>query len=208
MSDSVRAAIEAADVEALQTLVTAEPGLAEEHVTWGEGGKNRVPPLHFVCDAVFCGQATQEQALAMADVLLEAGVDPERPYAKSGDSYLIAAASLGAELVGLRLVERGADVQRRGLFGATALHWAALMGLDRLADALVAAGAELEAKDARYDCTPLEWALHAWNEGANGGRRDGLPRVAAALLRRGAAVPPGDALAGGADDPMRAVLSS
>ena len=59
-----------------------------------------MPPLHFVCDAVFRRLVTQEQALAMANVLLEAGVDADRVYAESGDTFLIAAASLGAERVG------------------------------------------------------------------------------------------------------------
>lgn len=209
MTAAVRLAIEAADAELLRALVTEQPELAEALVTWGEGGKNRVPPLHFVCDAVFRDLATQEQGLALADVLLDAGADPERPYAKSGDTYLIAAASLGAELVGLRLVERGVDVRPRGLFGATALHWAALMGLERLADALVEAGAQLELADARYDCTPLQWALHAWKEGT-GGRREGLPRVAAVLVLRGARVPPGalDELSSDADAPMKSALSA
>lgn len=85
-------------------------------------------PLHYVCDLVFRGLVGQEQALELADVLLAAGVDVDLAYARSADTFLIAAASLGAEDVASRLVERGADVTRRGLFGAPALHWAALMG--------------------------------------------------------------------------------
>ena len=163
--------------------------------------------MHFVCDAVFRGLATQGQALAMANVLLGAGVDLERSYARSGDSFLIAAASLGAESVGCRLVELGADVARRGLFGATALHWAAFMGLKHLARAIIEVGAELELVDTRYDGTPLEWALHGWKEGTNG-NRDGIPGVAEALVEHGARVPPvaADSLAGDADVAMRQAL--
>lgn len=190
MTDAVREAIEAADADALRALVAADPSLAEADVTWGDGGKNRVPPLHFVCDSVFRKLASQERALEMADVLLEAGVDPNLAYAKSGDTFLIAAASLGAELVGLRLLERGADVHARGLFRATALHWCAMMGLDRLAAATLDAGSELELKDGQYDCTPLEWTLHAWFEGCNG-YRERLPDVAKLLVSRGARVPEG-----------------
>lgn len=209
MTDEMRAAIEAADADALRALVAADPALADANVTWGPGGKNAVPPLHFVCDAVFRGLATQEQALAMANVLLDAGVDPERSYAKSGDTFLIAAASLGAEGVGERLVELGVDVAGRGLFGATALHWAALMGLDRLARVLVEAGAELERVDTRYDCTPLQWALHGWTEGTNG-RREGIPSVARVLVEHGALVPPDAAasLTAAADAPMREALAA
>ncbi|MEM7306579.1 MAG: hypothetical protein AAF682_07910 [Planctomycetota bacterium] len=208
MTEAIRASIESADADALRSLVEADPRLADADVAWGEGGKNVVPPLHFVCDAVFRGLADQEQALAMADVLLAAGVDPARAYAKSGDTFLIAAASLGAQSVGLRLVARGVDVGARGLFGATALHWSAIMGLDRLAGALLAAGAELELLDEQYDCTPLQWALHGWSEGTNGDR-DGIPRVARVLVGAGARVPAGavDGLTGAADAALRDALA-
>jgi hypothetical protein len=206
---AVRDAIERADAAGLRALLAADPDLAEAPVVWGEGGKNSVPPLHFVCDAVFRQLATEEQALELADALLGAGADPRRAYAESGDTFLIAAASLGAERVGLRLVEVGVDVTARGLFGATALHWAAIMGLGGLARALLEAGAELDLRDERYQCTPLEWALHGWTEGTSG-RRDGLPGVVRELRERGARVPAAAAsvLASDADAGMRAALEA
>jgi len=209
MTDEIRRAIEAADVEGLRELVRRDPGLANADVRWGEGGKNIVPPLHFVCDAVFRGLATQEQALAMADVMLDAGVDPGRDYAKSGDTFLIAAASLGAERVGERLVERGVGVGRRGLFGATALHWAANMGLDRLVLALVERGADLSLRDAQYDGTPLHWALHGWRSGTSPGR-DGIPRAVAVLVAHGAKIPEDvlSSLAQDSDAAMREALAT
>lgn len=188
MTDAVREAIEAGDDGALRRLVEADAALADADVRWGDGGENAVPPLHFVCDAVFRGLVSQERALAMAHVLLEAGVDPDRAYARSGDTFLIAAASLGARAVGLRLLERGVDFGARGLFGATALHWAANMGLDRLAGALLDAGAKIDLRDRRYDCTPLEWGIHAWRTGTKGDR-DGVVRAARVLVGRGAEVP-------------------
>ncbi|QDU68342.1 ankyrin repeat domain-containing protein [Engelhardtia mirabilis] len=184
----VRAAIDTADLEALRSLIAAEPELAEADVHFGEGGKNRVPPLHYVCDAAFEGKLDQGQALELADALLAAGVDPERAYAKSGDTFLIAAASLGVESVALRLVERGVDVTGRGLFGATALHWAAHMGLARLVEALIAAGADLDQRDDRYEGTPLHWALHGWTE-HRASQRDRVPAAVRALLRGGARLP-------------------
>jgi len=209
VTEAVREAIEAGDVDALSALVGADPTLAEADVAFGPGGRNRVPPLHYVCDVVFRRLPGREASVELANVLLEAGVDPDRAYARSGDTYLIAAASLGAEEVGLRLVELGADVRPRGLFGATALHWAAHMGLERLAAALLDAGAELELADARYGCTPLEWTLHAWSE-RGAGRREGLPIVARLLRERGARVPPEAtaSLDGEADAPMRRALEA
>ena len=87
MNEPVRKAIEAADVEALRTLVELDPDRADADVTCGPDDQDRVPPLHFVCDVVFRKLATDEQGLALADALLEAGVDPDRAYAKSGDTF-------------------------------------------------------------------------------------------------------------------------
>ena len=205
MTDALRTAIHTGDADALEALVAAHPDLVHADVDFGDGSGNSAPPLHLVCDAVFRELVSDEQAVALADVLLDAGVDLEHAFAKSGDSYLISAASLGVEGVGARLVERGADVSRRGLFRATALHWSAFMGLDHLASLLIEAGSELELRDERYECTPLEWALYAWSSGTNG-RREGIPRVAAVLVKAGARVP-AEALEG-EDDAMRAVLRS
>jgi hypothetical protein len=208
MTDAIRTAIEAGDVEGLRALVAADASLAVADVTWGEDKKIVLPPLHLVCDAVFRGLLTQERALALTNVLLGSGVDPEQAYAKSGDTYLIAAASLGAESVGLRLVEAGADVTKRGLFGATALHWAAYCGLEHLTRALVKAGGALELVDERYDCTPLQWVLHGWTTGSGGGR-DGLARAARALVELGARVPASELerLGKDTDAPLREALS-
>ena len=84
-----------------------------------------------------------------------------------------------------------------------------MMGLDRLARALVEGDAELELVDARYDCTPLQWALHGWSEGTSG-RRDGIPRVVAVLVGHGARVPADalDSLTKGADAELRDALST
>ncbi|MEM9382228.1 MAG: hypothetical protein AAGB93_19895 [Planctomycetota bacterium] len=142
----------------------------------------------------------------MSDVVREA-IEAGDADARSGDTFLIAAASLGAEAVGLRLLERGVDVGRRGLFGATALHWAANMGLDALASALLDADAAHGLRDERYDCTPLEWGIHARRTGTKGDR-DGVARTARVLVDLGAEVP-SDAsgeVSSAADAPMRAAL--
>ena len=46
----------------------------------------------------------------------------------------------------------------RGLFGETALHWAALLGEDRLAAALIK-GSDVNLKDEKYNSSPLGWAI-------------------------------------------------
>ena len=68
----------------------------------------------------------------MADALIEAGADLNFQKDGKGDTPLIGAASLGAEDVGIRLLDAGANPLLRGLFGETALHWAAMLGKDHL----------------------------------------------------------------------------
>ena len=71
------------------------------------------------------------------------------------ETPLIGAASLGAEEVGLRLLEAGANPEVRGLFGETGLHWAALLGEDRLAERLIE-GADLNLKAEKYKSSPFD----------------------------------------------------
>lgn len=83
------------------------------------------------------------------------------------------------------------------------------MGLDQLARALVEVGAELEPVDTRYDCTPLQWALHGWSEGTNG-RRERIPRAVSILVGRGARVAADalDSLTKSSDAELRQALST
>lgn len=179
-NDDVREAIDAGDAEKLKGLLAADPSRAQSNIEWGPNLKNVVPPLHYCCDAVFRKLATQEQALALVDALIDAGADIHHSFAKSGDTFVISAASLGAELIGLRLVELGADVHAQGLFGATALHWAAYMGMPQLTAALIEAGAPIDLLDKQNSKTPLGWAQYAWSDGCNG-NRDQVPACAELL---------------------------
>jgi ankyrin repeat protein len=63
------------------------------------------------------------------------------------------------------LFERGAQVDARGVFGATALHWAAINGHVEVVRFLLDAGADRTARDAEFDATAAGWA-------AEGGDRD------------------------------------
>jgi ankyrin repeat protein len=74
------------------------------------------------------------------------------------------------------------------MFGETALHWAALLGEDRLAERLIA-GADLNLKDEKYHSPPLGWAIHGWCNppaGNKGRQRE----VASLLVAAGAKIEP------------------
>jgi hypothetical protein len=95
------------------------------------------------------------------EALIQAGADVDFQRNGEGDTPLIGAASLGAEEVGLRLLNAGAKPGLRGLFGETALHWAALLGEDRLAGRLIES-VDPNLKDKKYKSSSLGWAVHGW----------------------------------------------
>jgi hypothetical protein len=74
----------------------------------------------------------------------------------------------------------------RGEWGETALHWAALLGEERLAKGLIGR-TDLNSRDEKYDSSPLGWAVHGWfNLPAGNQRRQ--REVAALLVAAGARV--------------------
>lgn len=72
---------------------------------------------------------------------------------------MYAAARNGHTAVVAFLLDSGAEVDSRGVFGGTALHWAAIHGHGSTAELLRSRGASLVVRDARFDATPAEWAL-------------------------------------------------
>lgn len=74
---------------------------------------------------------------------------------------LYAAARNGHGSVVDYLLARGANVDAKGVFGATGLHWAAFNGHAGTVELLVSRGASLTLKDARFDATAEGWAHEA-----------------------------------------------
>jgi ankyrin repeat protein len=101
---------------------------------------------------------------------------------------LIGAASLGAQDVGLRLLDAGASPELLGEFGETALHWAALLGADRLAERLISR-TDINLRDERYDASCLGWAVHG-RSNPPAGNHGSQCEVAALLVAAGAKVEP------------------
>jgi ankyrin repeat protein len=70
----------------------------------------------------------------------------------------------GHTAVAALLLERGANVDAKGVFGGTALHWAAINGHKDTVEFLVAHGVDLTIRDAKFDSTPEGWAAEGQHD--------------------------------------------
>jgi len=183
-----KTAIRSGDAEALRRLLSEDASQANALVRWGMNDCILTHPLHYVSDMLFEGTLQRGQDLPLIEALIQAGADLDFQRNGKGDTPLIGAASLGAEEVGLRLLEAGARPELRGLFGETALQWAALLGEDRLAGRLLQ-GADLNLRDQKYKSTPLGWAIHGWGD-PPAGNRGRQREVVELLVAAGARVEP------------------
>ena len=62
------------------------------------------------------------------------------------------------------LIERGADVNAKGILGGTGLHWAAINGHKDTVSFLLAHGADVTVRDIKFRATPEEWAVEGCHE--------------------------------------------
>jgi hypothetical protein len=185
----IKTAIRRGDADTMRLLLAEDVSRANALIRWGKNRCVHTHPLHFVSDMLFDGTLAKGKEIPLIDALIEAGADldfqRDREDGKKSDTPLIGAASLGAEDVGLRLLDAGARPQLRGLFGETALHWAALLGENRLTERLIE-GSDINLKDEKYCSSPLGWAIHGCYNLPAGNH--GRQREAAALLVRAGAV--------------------
>ena len=185
----VKTAICDGDADALRRLLGRDSAQANALITWGTNGCISTHPLHYVSDMLFNGVLRKGKELPLVEALLNAGAAVD--FRKDGkrETPLIGAASLGAEDVALRLLDAGAAPELRGEFGETALHWAALLGEERLAARLTGGTTDINLRDERYKSSPLGWAVHGWCNppAGNQGRQC---EVAAQLVAAGATIEP------------------
>ncbi|MBZ5626144.1 MAG: ankyrin repeat domain-containing protein [Acidobacteriia bacterium] len=184
----VKTAIEIGDATTLHRLLAEAPARANELIRWGKDCRSATHPLHYVSDMLFENTLQRGKELPLVEALIQAGADLDFQRDGKGETPLIGAASLGAEEVGLRLLDAGARPEPRGLFGETALHWAALLGEDRLAARLVP-GADPNLRDEKYKSPPLGWAIHGWCD-PPAGNRGRQHEVVVLLVAAGATVEP------------------
>lgn len=181
----IKDAITQGNVEAVETALRANPALANQKITWGNNNDVHTDPLHFVSDCVFNGGLTNGRDGDIARVLLKYGA--EINGSSDSESPLIGATSLGASRVAEILIESGADVHATALFGASALHWAAYMGMDLTAQQLIGAGSGVEETCNEFKSTPLFWAVQGYSRYGPEQKSEQV-NAAAALIRAGADV--------------------
>ncbi|MBX2868012.1 MAG: ankyrin repeat domain-containing protein [Acidiferrobacterales bacterium] len=178
LNDSFRLLIERGDVHGIEETLETNSHLVNQTITWYLNQTNHSDPLHFVCDCVFNGHLQEEQAERVAALLIKHGA--KLNGSEDRESPLIAATSLGVESVAKRLIEAGADLELKSVFGGRALHWAASMGLPSTVKHLVDCGADIEAKCTEFGATPLYWAIVGF--GPNGPNKKKDPLLAAKVL--------------------------
>lgn len=160
----------AKDYESIKSMLAANAALANDGIPYDEKNPVLAHPLHRICDAVFAGLLTDDEAVAIASLFLKNGANVNGNDITEGkDSPLTAAASLHADKVAMLYIDNGADIHHAGCHGGTALHWAAWCGRSNLVKKLVQQGAAINQLCIDFKSTPLFWAVHGLK---NGGYHD------------------------------------
>ena len=185
---SVKKLIENRDYSGLKQLLSDYPILVNKGITipFDLICRAKAHPLHRICDAVFAGKITDSDAVELAKVFLENGANIDGDKNKNEGTPLLAAASLHAEQVGIFYIDNGADVHYTYKNdGASALHWAAFCGRDKLVESLISANAEIDELDTTHKSTPVGWAIHSLQSNDMGNKHNQLNCIKL-LLKSGA----------------------
>ena len=175
-----RRAIDAGDVDALRSVLTAEPEMAWKPVR-SLLSDREATALTYVGVARFHWMHDHDRVGAVTAALLDAGAPPDG-LGGEGETPLITAASYGEVGMLRALIAAGADLERVGTAvpNATALGHAVEFGMTACVDVLVAAGAVVDgaaniAGSGHLDrLDPDGWSDHdrylAWRAAARCGR--------------------------------------
>ena len=175
MGQTIKKLIEQKDADGLRKTLADNPSLANEGITipYEFFCRTKAHPLHRISDAVFAHKMTDEEAVKLAKIFLEFGADING-YNNDG-SPLLAAASLHAEQLGIFYIDNGANVNITDENdNASALHWAAFCGRDKLVDKLIKSNAVIDQPDKTHQSTPLGWAIHCLSSNDEGNRYNQL----------------------------------
>lgn len=174
MGQTVKKLVEQKDTDGLRKMLAENPSLANEGITipYDLFCRIKAHPLHRICDAVFAHKMTDEEAITLAKIFLEFGADIN---GYNDGSPLLAAASLHAEQLGIFYIDNGANIDITDKNdNASALHWAAFCGRDKLVDKLIKSNAVLDEPDKTYQSTPLGWAIHCLSSNDEGNKQNQL----------------------------------
>jgi hypothetical protein len=164
--------------EGIKQVLSNNPGLANEGIPYEEVNTTKAHPLHRICDGVFSGKFTDEEAVKMAAIFLEYGANINGGNLKEKqDTPLLAASSLHADKVAILYIDNGADINHAGCHGGTALHWAAWCGRATVVRRLVQEGAAINKLCIDFKATPLFWTVHGLKNGGTNSLRDSLECV-------------------------------
>ena len=116
-------------------------------------GRAHDDPIERLLEAVVLGDSAAARGLVDAEPALADRLD-------AADLAALVAAAEHGNIPAVELaLEVGFPIGARGDDGATALHAAAYAGSVETVDLLLARGADLRARDTRWQSQPLEWAL-------------------------------------------------
>ena len=152
-------------------------------------GDHAPHPIHALCDRVFDGRLSESKAHPLVIALIESGADLNHVHTANGDGLVTSAISLSCPDIAKALIRAGAPVHGQGLFAATPLHWAAIMGMPSLIEELLALESDITLRDAEFNSTPLGWAMEGWASPPRGSQ-GGQTGCAAILVEAGAVVEP------------------
>jgi len=172
MNYTVTELIQKVNYEGLRQALSENPSLANQAIAL-EDDSPLAHPLHRICDGVFNGEYSDEQAAEMARIFIAHGARVDGDSLRDlKDTPLIAASSLHADSVALLYIEQGANIFHAGCHGGTALHWAAWCGRDNLVKRLLEAKSEVNRLCIKFKSTPLFWAVHGHKFGGDNNRKN------------------------------------
>ena len=153
------------DYTGIRNAFLKNPELVHEGWSYDEKNTQKAHPLHRICDLVFSGQLTDDEAVIIAELYLAFGtsVDGYEMIIKK-DTPLVAASSLHADKVALLYIGHHANIHHDGCHGGTALHWAAWCGRDMVVRRLIEEGADINKRCIDFQATPLFWAVMSYKE--------------------------------------------
>lgn len=185
MNHTLKEFIKTVDYNGLQKALTENPSLANQGIPLDDNDA-LAHPLHRICDGVFHGIYSDDQAAEMATIFLAHGAHVDGDSLRDQkDTPLVAAASLHADAVALLYIERGANIHHGGCHGGTALHWAAWCGRDKVVKRLLDANPEIDRRCIEFKSTPLFWGVHGYKFGGDQNRKNQVECVRL-LLKAGA----------------------